>query len=113
MGEKLSNLMSDEAFWEWLASRVTPNQLSEFYRYAQMINDYFVPNHHFSGSVFNEMIQKTASLVRRIIQQDKYFLKRYSKYDQNYIINLLEHMETFITENSQNGAAAIYSTGNN
>ena len=99
MGEKLSNLMSDEAFWEWLASRVTPNQLSEFYRYAQMINDYFVPNHHFSGSVFNEMIQKTASLVRRIIQQDKYFLKRYSKYDQNYIINLLEHMETFITEN--------------
>ena len=104
VGDKLMsdlrlNSIIEDNFWNWLSPKVSPNQLSEFYRYAQMLNDYFVPKHHFSGSVLNEMIQKTAVHVRKIIQQDYLFQKKCSKYDQSYISNLLDYIENFVTEN--------------
>jgi len=45
--QKMSNIqmkgITEEDFWNWLAERVSSKQLSEFYRIAQKINNFFLP----------------------------------------------------------------------
>ena len=98
MGDNNSNLISEDAFWEWLKSRVTPRQLSEMYRYALMLKDYYVPKYHFS-SILEEMARTFSDAVRKLITQDKHYQNKYGGYDRQFISSLLDYMDFYLEEN--------------
>ena len=98
MGDNNSNLISEDAFWEWLKSRVTPRQLSEMYRYALMLKDYYVPKYHFS-SILEEMARTSSDAVRKLITQDKHYQNKYGGYDRQFISSLLDYMDFYLKEN--------------
>ena len=100
MGIDHSQTISEEAFWDWLSSRITPSQLSEMYRYAYDLNSYYVPQYRFDTSILNEMAQSSAKRVREAITLDKSFQKKYSRYDRQFISSLLDYMEFFLKDHN-------------
>ncbi len=98
MEENLSDLVSEETFWNWLKPRVTPEQLSEMFRYACMLKGFFPPGYAFS-KIFEEMLSTSATRIRQIINQNDNFRIKCSDYDKQFISSLLDYMEFFLIEN--------------
>lgn len=98
MEGNLEKYVTDKAFQEWLQFRVTPEQLSEMFRYASELNAYFVPQYGFDTSILNEMARSSVIRVRDIIYKDKNFQKKNSYYDQQFISGVLDYMEFYLSE---------------
>lgn len=99
MSDQQKNTINEESFWDWLAKKVTPNQLSEFFQYFGRLNEFVAQTHFFSRTVFNEIVQTSLFQVRNTIRLDSGFQKRFNKYDQKFILNLLDQMGAYIEEN--------------
>lgn len=99
----MSNLpidtISEERFWNWISEKISINQLLEFYRYAQILNEYFVVNHGFYVSIFNEMVNTSVENTIKIIQRDPYVQSKFNEYEQKFIAIMLDSMSSFLKEN--------------
>ena len=89
--------INEEAFWNWLIPRITPEQLSEMYCYALMLKDYYVSKYNIS-SILEEMARTSSDAIRKFITQDKHYQDKYNDYDRQFISSLLDYMDFYIKE---------------